>query len=235
MARVLVLTGGPDHAHDYDALGASLTWVIEGGGHEIIGVFDDPDAAADRLRQGDVDVLAINALRWRMHGERYDAWRDEWAYSTPASTRAAIAGFVAAGGGLFGNHTASICFDDWPEWGDVLGGSWVWDHSSHPPAGLIAIDVEPRADDPHPVTAGLPRLFHLDDEVYGDLDLRVGIEPLAWGHRSSDDRAQPLVWAHRYGEGRVVYDGLGHDARSLNDAVHVRLIRNAVDWVARSR
>lgn len=235
MSRIVVLTGGPDHAHDFDALGASLTWIIEGGGHEILGVFDDPDAAADRLGRGDVDVLAVNALRWRMLGDAYDAWRDDWAYATPESTRTAIAGFVAAGGGLFGNHTASICFDDWPGWGDVLGGSWVWNHSSHPPAGPVTIEIAPRADLPHPVTAGLPGRFSLDDEIYGDLDLRPGIQPLAWARRTPDDRRQPLVWAHRYGDGRVVYDGLGHDARSMNDAVHVRLIRNAVEWVAGAR
>lgn len=235
MSRVVVLTGGPDHAHDFDALGASLAWVIEGGGNEILGVFDDPDAAAARLGHGDVDVLAVNALRWRMEGEAYDAWRDDWAYSTPESTRASITGFVAAGGGLFGNHTASICFDDWPEWGDVLGGAWVWGHSSHPPAGRITIDVESRSEPPHPVIAGLPGRFVLEDEVYGDLDLRAGVEPLAWARRGEDDRSQPLVWVHRYGEGRVVYDGLGHDVRSLNDGVHVRLIRNAVGWVSGSR
>lgn len=233
MARVLVLTGGPDHAHDYDALGASLTWVIEGGGHQIVDVLDHPDAAADRLGNGDVDVLAVNALRWRMLGEAYDAWRDHWGYETPDSTRRSIAGFVEAGGGLFGNHTASICFDDWTEWGDVLGGAWAWGRSSHPPAGPIVIDIDSGV--PHPVTTGLPSRFGLDDEVYGDLELRPGIVPLAWSRRSPDDRPQPLVWTHRYGEGRVVYDGLGHDARSMNDAVHVRLIRHAVDWVAGAR
>jgi type 1 glutamine amidotransferase len=49
--------------------------------------------------------------------------------------------------------------------------------------------------------------------------------------RSDDDRDQPVVWAHRYGAGRVVYDGFGHDATSINDADHAALLRRAVDWV----
>ncbi len=232
MARVLVLTGGPDHAHDFSALGAALTWVIAGGGHEIVDVLDHPDVAAERLGSDDVDVLAINALRWRMLDDRYAPWRDRWGYHTPEATRRAISDFVAAGGGLFGNHTASICFDDWPEWGDVLGGAWSWGHSSHPPPASVTVVVGERSGNRHPVTASLPSEFFVEDEVYGDLELRPGIDPLAHARRTADDELQPIAWAHRFGEGRVVYDGLGHDARSLNQQDHVRLIRGAVDWVA---
>ena len=243
MARVLVLSGGPDHAHDYETLGTTLTSIVRDDGHEIVGLFDDPDAAAERLRDGDVDVFVVNALRWRMQGEAYDPWRDRWAYTTPDSTRDAITGFVAAGGGLVGNHTASICFDDWPEWGDVLGGAWAWGRSWHPPIGPVTVEMtvgvtahDERADaGAHPVVSGLPARFVLADEVYGDLDLRPGIEPLAHARRSPDDAPQPLVWTHRYGAGRVVYDGLGHDERSLNDPVHRRLICNAVRWVSGDR
>lgn len=229
MAAVLLLTGGPDHAHDFPATSTALAAALRVDGHTI-DMVDDPDDAARRLADGGYDTLVVNALRWRMHGERYDPWRAEWAYETLRSTRDCIAGFVRDGGGLVGSHTASICFDDWPEWRDVLGGAWNWDRSSHPPPAPVRATVD--AETPHPVTAGLPAAFVLVDEVYGDLDIEPGVQSLATARRHPDDESQPVVWAHHYGTGRVVYDGFGHDVASIDDPVHARLLRQAVTWVS---
>ena len=83
----------------------------------------------------------------------------------------------------------------------------------------------------HPVVAGLPEEIEIRDEVYGDLDLDPGVEALAHARRTPDDEPQPVVWVHAYGDGRVVYDGFGHDVASLRHADHVRLLRQAVSWV----
>jgi type 1 glutamine amidotransferase len=37
----------------------------------------------------------------------------------------------------------------------------------------------------------------------------------------------------RFGAGRVVYDGFGHDAASINDPHHAALIRAAARWCAK--
>lgn len=227
MSRALVLTGGPDHAHDFGASGAALAGLVAGAGFTVE-VADHPDGAAARLAAGGIEVLAMNALRWRMLPERYAPWRRAWAYHTPPATRAALDAFVAGGGGLIASHTASICFDDWPEWADVLGGAWDWDRSSHPPPAEVDVHVVA----PHPVTDGLPERFTLVDEVYGDQRVRPDAEVLAVARRSPDDADQPVVWAYRHGRGRVVYDGFGHDAASLTHPVHARLLHQALAWVA---
>ena len=41
-------------------------------------------------------LLAYHALRWRMLHERYDHLRNDWGYTTPASTKEAITSFVSA-------------------------------------------------------------------------------------------------------------------------------------------
>jgi type 1 glutamine amidotransferase len=41
-----------------------------------------------------------------------------------------------------------------------------------------------------------------------------------------------VLWTHRYGAGRVVYDGLGHDAASLEHPVHRRLVQRAALWAS---
>lgn len=228
MTTALLVSGGPDYAHDFQASAGALVAVLAEIGVATT-VVDHPDAVADLL-PGSFDLLVVNALRWQMTHERYDAMRAEWGYSTPTSTRRAISGFVAAGGGLLGSHTASICFDDWPEWRDVLGGAWNWERSSHPPAAPVHARVVSAEAAQHPAMRGVAPELDLVDEVYGEVDLAAGCEVLMVARRTPDDRDQPVVWAHHFGAGRVVYDGFGHDAASINDPRHAALIQAATRW-----
>lgn len=227
-----MLTGGPDYAHDFVASAGAIAEVLGEDGHQVT-VVDHPDLVAPRLG-AEADVLVVNALRWRMAHERYDHLRDRWGYTTSEAAKESISAFVARGGGLVGCHTASICFDDWREWGRILGGSWNWEASSHPPAGPVSAIVAPGASSEHPVVRGVDAL-ELHDEVYGVLDLEPGIEVLMTARRNPADDEQPVVWAWSYGAGKVVYDGFGHDAASVRDPRHARLLRNAVRWVAPGR
>lgn len=220
----MVLAGGVPHAHDFVATGAALAELCVEAGHTVR-LVSHPEALPDAL--GAADALVVAALYWRMDGAAYDAWRDAWAYRTSAPVREAIDGFVGDGGGLLASHTASICFDDWPEWGDIVGGAWQWGTSAHPPLG----DVQAAVVGGHPVVDGIGTTLDLVDEVYGDLALRPGLDVLVTARRAPDDADQPVVWAHRYGAGRVVYDGFGHDARSLTHTGHARLIRQALEWI----
>jgi type 1 glutamine amidotransferase len=231
MSRVLVLAGGSPHAHDFAACGEALRNILSASGHDVT-VVADPDDAARRLSEG-YHALVIDGLWWRMLGEAYDRWRPDYAYTPSESTRKALADYVERGGAVVAMHTTMICFDDWPEWGDILGGSWRWGVSSHPPVGPVHATVI--AD--HPITeavaAGLTesRTLELIDEVYGDLDLRGGIEVLMTARRTPEDADQPVMWTHRYGRGRIVYDGFGHDAASIRDPGHRAVLERAVAWV----
>lgn len=226
MSRVLVLAGGSPHAHDFDTLGPALVEVIGAAGHDVE-FASHPEIAAQRLRTESFDALALHGLWWRMLDPAYDAWRDDHAYETPHATRQALAGFVANGGGLVALHTAPVCFDDWPGWGDVLGASWQWGVSGHPPYG----PVEARVVVDHPVVAGLGPTIALNDEIYGGLAMRK-VEVLATARRTPDDEDQPVVWTHAYGDGRVVFDGFGHNAKSIRHPANARVIQQAVAWVS---
>lgn len=230
--RALVLAGGSPHAHAFGPVGRALAEVLAAAGW-VAEVVATPDAAAARLAagaaDGAVDVLVVDGLWWRMLGEAYDRWRPAHAYSPPHGVRDGLARFVADGGGLVALHTAVICFDDWPGWGDLLGGRWVWGVSSHPPKGPVTARVV--AD--HPVVTGLGPELRLDDEVYGGLDVSPAVEVLAVARRTPDDEDQPVVWTHRYGEGRVVVDGFGHDAASIRHPANARLVTQAAAWAAR--
>ncbi|MDH3292752.1 MAG: ThuA domain-containing protein [Acidimicrobiia bacterium] len=230
MRRVLVLVGGSPHAHDFGAVGRVLVDIARTEGHDVT-LVDHPDAAAESLWAPDPigrpELLVVHGLWWRMDGPAYDRWRPDHGYTTSPEWRDAVSDHVAGGGPLLALHTAPICFDDWPEWGNIVGGAWQWGISSHPPLGPVTAMVV----DGHPVTAGLPPELRLRDEVYGDLAVRDGIDVLLRARRHPDDDLQPIGWVHRFGRGRVVYDGLGHDARSLTDPAHRRLITQAMGWL----
>ncbi len=225
MIRNLILTGGIGHpfADAAPALGGVLA---EAGVAST--VTDDIEAGLRTLDGGGFDLLTVYALRWRMLGnEKYAPHRDAWAFSLSVEGRERLARFVTGGGGLLGLHTALICFDDWPEWKDLLGGAWAWGRSAHPPRGTVTL--RPTVT-PHPITDGLPA-FEVTDEAYGNLDLAPDLVPLATVE-AADGVAWPALWARTVGRGRAVADALGHDRAALEHPVHRRLLGRAARWAA---
>lgn len=220
MTRNLILTGGI--VHPFDRAAPALAVMLDRHGIRST-VSEDIEAGLAAVARGEFDLLTIYALRWTMsQHEKYAADRPRWGFSLSPQGRAAIVGHLARGGGLFGVHTASLCFDDWPQWGEVLGGAWVWGKSGHPPYGAARVRLDDRT---HVLLRGLED-FELRDEVYGDLALAGDVAPLA---RASADGItwQPVLWTRRVGAGRVVYDALGHDADALAHPVHARIVARA--------
>ncbi len=223
MPRNLIITGGI--FHPFEASSAAIAALLEKDGIES-DVVTDVDAGLQALPDGPYSMVTINALRWgMMTADKYEPYRAEWAYQTPPASRDALTGFVAGGGGLLGMHTASICFDDWPGWQSLLGGQWVWGRSHHPPLGELT--ARP-TDVGHEVSAGV-EAFTVTDEVYHSLALEPDVDALI--EADAGEGPQPIAWARHVGQGRVVYDALGHDAASLNVPGHARLVRQAAQWL----
>jgi hypothetical protein len=218
-AHGVILSGGI--FHPFEKTSAELAALLARLGIDCR-IFVDVDEAVAAL--DGADLFCVNALRWRMQGEKYDPYREEWAFSLDEAGRARLVEFVAGGGGLLGLHTASICFDDWPGWGELLGGAWVWGTSHHPPPGRFT--VEPSGED-HPITRDVSA-FEAEDEVYSAMALGPATRPLLRSDAATG--AQPLLWAREHGRGRVVYDALGHDERAFAPEPHRRVLRRAALW-----
>lgn len=214
MARNLILSGGP--FHDFDATSAALAEVLADVGIEseitedIAGALSEPS---------EFQLITVNALRWQMSAGHLADQRDRWRFSLPGQARTTLLDHLSRGGGLLCMHSASICFDDWQGWPRVLGGCWTWPKSHHPPLGWTSV----RVHGGHPIVEGL-RDFDVVDEVYSDLDLAPGVQPLA------SSMGQPLIWARPVRRGRVVYDALGHDTRSYDNEIHRSLLQRAAQW-----
>ena len=237
-ARAVVLTGGP--THDFPATTACLAGLLAEQGLTA-DVYEDVEAGLRALPGA--ALLVVNALRWTMRGpgapQRYRALADAQGTSPDAGARAAFAAHLGAGSGVLAMHTASICFDDWPQWAAALGGAWRWGHSSHPPLGELAVKV---AAPEHPLVAGLSD-FTIVDERYSDLvlgDLVLG-GPAEQPEENTEENTvaallvadgQPLLWAREHGGGRVVYDALGHHPPSYAVPEHREIVRRAIRWTA---
>ncbi|MQA13879.1 MAG: ThuA domain-containing protein [Pseudonocardiaceae bacterium] len=231
--RAIVLSGGP--THDFATTSGCLAEVLDEVGLDVE-VYDDIEAGVAALGRDRVGgdgpaatrLLVVNLLRWTMRvPARYADRAAELGYSPSEQVRAGVRAHLDRGGGLLGMHTASICFDDWPEWGAILGGAWNWDRSHHPPAGPMSVRVS-RPD--HPLVSGLDG-FSLHDECYGFLDLQPDVAGLIESEHSGT--AHPLLWAREYRGGRVVYDALGHDESAYQVPEHREIVRRAARWAAR--
>ncbi|MCW0216513.1 MAG: ThuA domain-containing protein [Pseudonocardia sp.] len=226
--RAVVLSGGL--THDFPATTACLAGLLEDAGLEVdvhtgtTGV----DSALEALPGA--ALFVVNALRWTMTGDgtpdRYRERADEEGASPSAAARAALAAHLGSGGGVLGMHTAALCFDDWPGWGETLGGAWEWGHSNHPPLGpevRVSVGAE------HPLVTGLDD-FTIVDEVYGDLRYAPGVTGLLTAPQPGGAVPQPLLWARDHGGGRVVYDALGHHPPSYDVPAHREIVRRAIRW-----
>jgi len=220
--RCLMLAGG--YNHPFAPAAEVLTGLIEAEGVECT-VEWDPDRAFSALDEGHYDLWVVYALHWRMLADKYEPDRAACAFHTTSDHHARARRHLQRGGSLIALHTACICFDDWPEWGEILGARWLWGQSWHPPLGRVAAYATGR---PGPFDP--PESISVTDEVYCDLEQRCAIKPLMEARPQPDLPPQPIVWARHHDHARVVVDTLGHDAASIGDRDHAYLLRNAVRW-----
>lgn len=226
--RALVITGGI--FHDFAATGPMVAGILRGAGLSAEVVAGMGPGMA-RLMADPTDLLVVHALAWSMtQNAKYAPYRSDFAWRMPHEARAAIGAHLARGGGLLGLHTAAICFDDWPEWGALLGAAWVWGRSHHPPPGPVTVEIAAAA---HPATAGAEG-FALTDELYCDLALAPDAAVLATGRAAGVAAPQPVLTAREgAGGGRAVWSALGHDAASFAHPAHASLLARAARWAAR--
>lgn len=232
MSRHLVLSGGPTHAFA-DTTAVLVELAAEAG--FATEVLDEPDDFIATLRaveagtEPPIDLVTVNALRWRMEVDRYADLRAQWAWDLVSDDAAVIDRHVRSGGGLLALHTAVICFDGEPTWAELCGGSWDWDRSSHPRVGDISVDVAAAGHD-HPLTSDIEP-FTIHDEAYGFLAETPGLEPLLVSTHGG--REHPLLWARSVGAGRVVTDLLGHGVESMRHPAHQTVLSRALAWARR--
>ena len=173
----------------------------------------------DDGQDGELSLLVVVAGTGRVDPD----WDGDDAAWAPFHAR--LAALVAGGVPLLAVHQAANTFTDAPGWARLTGGRWVPGISMHPPIGPARFEAVPGED--HPVVAGLGPVEAFD-ERYCHLQVEPGSRVLLTTEH--EGVAHPVVW-QAPGPGRVLYDGLGHDARSYESASRRELLQREVAWL----
>lgn len=221
MIRNLILSGGV--AHDYGATSKILVEILEKGEIESEVVEDFSILGTERLQQ--FHVLTLNCVRWSCR--QTPEWSD-WAFEIMPEQRTGVLKFLSSGKGLVAIHAASINFDTWPEYGEILGGQWAWGHSGHGPYQLYEINV---VDSCHPIMKGVTD-FVINDELYHSLTIIGDTHVLTtsiW-----EKNAQAISWVNIYGSARIYYNALGHSPESFECKQFQHLLRQGTLWASKA-
>ena len=121
----------------------------------------------------------------------------------PAQEEGLLA-YVRGGGGFFGLHTASASFRANAGYHEMLNGMF----DGHSPYMEFSVTV---TDGDHPITRGLDT-FTVHDELHYFAHDAARAQRLMEAYDPTTGATYAMALHHRYGEGRVFYFALGHDA-----------------------
>lgn len=160
--RVFIRGGVKSHgpnAHEHERFLNDWKPMLTQRGITTDGAKDWP--TAEQLRATDVLVM----------------YAQDGGNATPEQ-KANLAEFTQRGGGIVVIHTAVVS-DDPVWWKSVIGGAWVQKQTKwkEGPMDLYYVENQ-RIGAQHPITQGASN-FHIDDEIYFDLDLSPDIRVLA--------------------------------------------------------
>lgn len=144
--------------------------------------------------------------------------------------------WVKAGHGVVGIHCATDTNYNWPEWHEMLGGTFN-DHPWHAGSNLAVINVDPK----FPSQRQWPKEFQWTDEFYqfknwdkNKVHVLLRLDP------KKLDMTRPGIkrtdgyfanaWVKYWGKGRIFYTALGHDARSWDDPAFRKQVEMGVRW-----
>lgn len=233
MTRVLILSGADRYSdpwHPYTTTSTEIAKIVRSAGFEVTISTRIDEQLADL---NGVSVLVVNS--GDPNGPSKDilftaenssvVTSEAISKSVLDQARVGLTTALKRGLGVLVMHSGVASLRDYPAYTELLGGSWVRDVSWHPPHGIVQVLFRRIT---HPVTSGL-RDFTLLDERYTNLLITAPIEVLA-EHEEAGQR-YPLIWARSLGNSRLIYDALGHDARSYESAEHRRVLVRALNWL----
>ena len=172
------------------------------------------------------------------------------------SERAALQGYIRAGGGYAGVHAAGDTLKDW-EWYGKLVGAVFSNHpqgplSTNPPCEPCFPGVTVTEDHSHPATehlktrwsvhdefhnyrtsarAGSHVLMNLDESTYRtDLNMLTNTR---WGNGYRGLMGDhPISWCQNFEGGRVWFQGLGHNREFFYDQDYLRMLVRGIQTAA---
>jgi|GEM_PF-1691095 len=166
------------------------------------------------------DLFVLNSCLWTGSG-----------HTISQAAKEAFLRHLDAGKGVVAMHSSIANWDDWPEFGDLVGAVWSWSkengskHSS--PDSVFTIELL----DSHPLLEGVPSTFEVTDEMYYDLAMAQGNHVIA--RTTGAFGGHPMVWHRRSGNSKVAAIMIGHDVRACSHPQYVQLFKNACAYTTK--
>lgn len=210
--KVLIVTGFDVGAHKWQESAKLNQAILQESDRFDVDISTDKEVFASP-ELDDYDVLVLN----------FGFWKEP---EPSEKGKQGLIDYVKDGGGLVALHFACSSFQDWKEYGDMLGRVWVKGVGGHGPYGEFTVNIK---DAKHPVTEGL-KDFKTEDELYAKLSGDAKIEVLATADSEWSGKTEPIVFAKSYGKGRVLQNVLGHGIDAKRNPAYQQLLRRGVQW-----
>ena len=140
-----------------------------------------------------------------------------------------LLGAVASGVGIAGLHGGmGDAFRQQTEFQFMVGGQWV----AHPGGAGITYAVEiVKPEDP--IVASIEDFEVTSEQYYMHVDPNNEVLAVTY-FRDYGDAPVPVVWKKMWGEGRVFYSSLGHNAEVAAQEEPLTIMTRGMLWAARA-
>ncbi len=223
---------------------------------------DQPAAAQLMNPEGMAPYDAL--VLYDMPGLDFEATENRPGHVDPGDAfRAGFSALLEQGKGIVALHHALAGWPAWPDYAEALGGRFLYRPGplrgrDRPDSGYrhdVAYTAEVVAPE-HPMMAGIPPLFPMQDELYLAEMFEADVTPLlrarhafvadafhsaaaamegrmfdneGWTH---DEGSNLIGWTKRAGNSHLVYLQPGDGQTTYDNPVYRRLVENAIRWVA---
>jgi type 1 glutamine amidotransferase len=225
---------------------------------------DQPAAAQLMNPEGMVPYQVL--LLYDMPGLDFTAPENPPSYvAPPDALKSGLRALLEQGIGIVALHHALAGWPTWPEYGDWMGGRFLYHPAEVRGARCFdsgyahSVTYEAAVLSTHPVTRGLPAAFSITDEPYLAEIFAADVTPLLssgasftrdhfWsadaavrGNMNSRDRwnhppgSNLIAWTKRALNSPLVYLQPGDGPSAFENPHYRRLLENAIRWVARCR
>lgn len=231
--RIHVLTGGPHHP-----VAQQFASVQEWLGDRAAVVARDGATVFDELEECHLFVGA--GLHWTGLADAAlqdadSAWADgvaRCAYRPPTEQqKQAFADYVSSGRPVLAWHGGTGSFDDWPDYGRLLGFRWIWGTTAHSAYGTWQVRVERTG---HRVLAGVDD-YRIDDELYYDVEVAPDLATEVHAVAEYEGRRLPLIvtgeGGRTPGAGRTAFLANGHDMAAFESPEFRKVVVNTIGWL----
>lgn len=223
--KIAFHVGGPDFHPVADQARVIQTWL---GDSYDYAIHEDREVF-DHLEEPDLLVLMglFYSGRNAAHPGSY----------TPLEPKheAALSAYISSGRPVLVHHGAIASYDDSEVFKRHIGINWVWTgegRTQHSPIADYRVSAPPSV---HPVMQGVGD-YTLFDELYYNLHIQPGFEPVAHAWAEFEEQSLPMVFTAEGGRdvpgaGKLVYLANGHDLRAFECPAMRQLWVNSVRWL----